>query len=238
MGAGDRQPLEPKRAARSTRRNWCTGCWVRCTMQRGRGPAAHATSRPGVEDSRGGVQGGRRTPDTLSRRPRHRRSVPGTGQNWMMIGPIIPLRAGVRHGPQGSGEWGLPDGAITGAVQRRVSVVAAVFSAVLTAVGQSPAAAAVTAVQGSAFGYQLNMSLFGGPVNTRGVGQIACTAVNVPPGCAPATSSSPSVVLPPTGGNVSQTDPDGTAGQVGPAICSPRARWTSTPRERPDPPAP
>ncbi|MDQ6838199.1 MAG: hypothetical protein M3137_07700, partial [Actinomycetota bacterium] len=51
------------------------------------------------------------------------------------------------------------------------------------------------------------------------------------PGCAPApaTSSSPSVVLPPAGGNLTQTDADGTLGQVGPAtFFSSGALTTST----------
>ncbi len=43
-------------------------------------------------------------------------------------------------------------------------------------------------------------------------------AITRPSSCEPTTQvTSPSVVLPPAGGNVSQTDPDGAAGQVGPS---------------------
>ncbi len=67
----------------------------------------------------------------------------------------------------------------------RLIALAAMLTAVLTAVGQNPAGAAVTAVNGSAYGYQLKASIFGSTVNTRGFGQVACTAPNTPSGCAP-----------------------------------------------------
>ncbi len=82
----------------------------------------------------------------------------------------------------------------------------------------SPSGADVTAVRGSAYGYQTNVSLFGGPSAIRGFGQTTCTSPNVPAGCAPATAESPSVNLPSTGGNVSQTDPNGATAQYGPAV--------------------
>ncbi|MDQ4133439.1 MAG: hypothetical protein M3179_09590 [Actinomycetota bacterium] len=89
-------------------------------------------------------------------------------------------------------------------------------------VGTTPSQADVSAVKGSAFGYTLSVSLFGGQPNIRGVGQFPCTSTNppTPPGCAPnpALSDSPAVNLPPTGGNESQTDPEGPTAQVGPAI--------------------
>ena len=108
---------------------------------------------------------------------------------------------------------------------RRRAVVFALSTlmvvSVMTAIGVRPAGADVTAVKGSAFGYYANVSLFGGPLNLRGFGQVVCTAPNVPVGCAPAAtapaSASPSVVLPTTGGNVSQTDADGVTAQYGPA---------------------
>jgi len=80
--------------------------------------------------------------------------------------------------------------------------------------------AAVSAVTGSAYGYQLQVSLFGGPPSTRGFGQVACTAPNVPVGCAstPTTSDTPSVELA-SGGSVTpltDTEPSVSA-TVGPA---------------------
>ena len=74
---------------------------------------------------------------------------------------------------------------------------------------------------GSAYGYLSKVSLFGGPANLRGFGQVVCTAPNVPDGCVSVAdapgSASPSVTLPGTGGNVSQVDPDGAKAQYGPA---------------------
>jgi len=94
----------------------------------------------------------------------------------------------------------------------------ALITGFLALTGQSQAA--VTQVTGSAYGYQLKVTLFGGPVNTRGVGQEACTATNTPPGCADQAdaSASPSVMLPADG---SATPVVGTkassSGFVGPA---------------------
>jgi hypothetical protein len=82
----------------------------------------------------------------------------------------------------------------------------------------SPSSADVPEVKGSAYGYTSSVSLFGGPYNTRGFGQTTCTSPNTPPGCAPASAESPSVELPPTGGSVSASDPDGATAQYGPAI--------------------
>lgn len=75
-----------------------------------------------------------------------------------------------------------------------------------------PSSADVTAVEGSAFGYTMSVSLFGGPPNVRGVGQFVCTSESpppaLPPGCVPAAqeaaAASASVTLPATGGNRSQ----------------------------------
>ena len=47
-------------------------------------------------------------------------------------------------------------------------VVALLLAGTLTGAGVGPAVAQVSAVQGSAFGYSLNVSLFDGPVQTRG----------------------------------------------------------------------
>jgi Ca2+-binding RTX toxin-like protein len=105
---------------------------------------------------------------------------------------------------------------------RRLSLVLVV----LTAAGagmvalSSPSSADVSAVKGSAYGYSLSASLFGGPANVRGVGQFPCTAVNTPPGCAPdpAASDSPQVTLAADASNSPQmaSQPSVTA-QVGPA---------------------
>ncbi|MGH9177893.1 MAG: hypothetical protein ACRD0N_04990 [Acidimicrobiales bacterium] len=83
-----------------------------------------------------------------------------------------------------------------------------------------PASADVQSVTGSAYGYSLDVSLFGSPTTTRGFGQVACTGPNTPPGCVddPTVSDSPAVTLPSTGGNVSASDPGGATAQVGPAI--------------------
>jgi len=66
-----------------------------------------------------------------------------------------------------------------------------------------PASASVTTDTGSAFGYQLKVSIFGSSVNTRGVGQVVCTSPNVPAGCVPsaqaAAAVSPLVTLPSAG---------------------------------------
>ncbi|HJV08997.1 MAG TPA: hypothetical protein VJ653_04925, partial [Acidimicrobiales bacterium] len=86
-----------------------------------------------------------------------------------------------------------------------------------TGVTVGPAGAAVTAVRGSAYGYQTNVGLFGGPPSIRGFGQTPCTAPNTPAGCGPDTAASPSVSLPATGGNLTQTDDNGAEGEYGPA---------------------
>ncbi len=90
----------------------------------------------------------------------------------------------------------------------RVVAVAALSAGIFVAVAGS-SSADVTAVSGRAFGYYTNIGLFGGPPTVRGFGQ------TIPPGTP--LSASPSVVLPSTGGNVSQTDPDGAIGTYGPA---------------------
>jgi len=104
-------------------------------------------------------------------------------------------------------------------VRSRVALALLGLGAGLLVIVSGPSSADVTTAQGSAYGYQLKVSLFGSPVNTRGFDQVACSAPNTPPGCAPtpAASSSPSVVLPPAGGNATQTDADGTSGAVPPA---------------------
>jgi len=113
---------------------------------------------------------------------------------------------------------------VDGRRKRRGFSLAVVVSTIVGAFAlMGTSSADVTAVRGSAYGYRLTASMFGGPANTRGEGQVACTNPplnNFPPGCAysPATSSSPSVVLPPAGGNVTQTDPDGASASVGPAF--------------------
>ncbi|MGH9278702.1 MAG: Calx-beta domain-containing protein [Acidimicrobiales bacterium] len=88
-------------------------------------------------------------------------------------------------------------------------LAAAVVSGALFGVGTPPAHADVTSVSGLAFGYYVKAGLFGGPQSVRGYGQ------TIPPG--DAGSESPSVSLPPTGGDLTQTDPDGAAGIYGPA---------------------
>ncbi|HJV09667.1 MAG TPA: hypothetical protein VJ653_08290, partial [Acidimicrobiales bacterium] len=82
-----------------------------------------------------------------------------------------------------------------------------------------PSEADVTAVQGSAYAYQTNVSLFGGPSVIRGFNQITCTAPNVPPNCGPTTAESPSVTLPPTGSGtpITAEKPEGATAQYGPA---------------------
>ncbi len=113
--------------------------------------------------------------------------------------------------------------------RRRPTVALALFAVIVvsmtTAVGGRPAAADVTALKGSSFGYYANVSLFGGPLNLRGFGQYLCTGgtptAPTPVGCVPVaeapSAASPSVTLPPAGGSVSQTDPDGAKAQFGPA---------------------
>ena len=94
----------------------------------------------------------------------------------------------------------------------RLLVVVAVVVATTYATGVTapPAAADVTAVQGSAFGYRASVSLFGGPPAVRGFGQ---------PADAPATNASPGVTLPATGSAnpITATDSDGATAEYGPA---------------------
>ena len=77
---------------------------------------------------------------------------------------------------------------------------------------ESKGAGATPSVIGSAFGYQTDVSLFGGPVSVRGFGQ------TVPPGTT--KSASPSVALPPGGSSATITavDGDGALAQYGPAV--------------------
>ena len=93
----------------------------------------------------------------------------------------------------------------------RLLVVALVASAALAGVAAPPATAEVAAVGGGAFGYYVNVGLFGGPQTLRGHGQAAD---------APATAASPSVTLPPEGSGtaISAADPDGAKAQYGPAV--------------------
>ena len=82
---------------------------------------------------------------------------------------------------------------------RRVAIlVALAISAVLVGVGGQPAAADVSAVKGSAFGFSTNVGLFGGPPSTRG--------------------PAPTVTLPGGGSStpITGTEPSATA-QYGPA---------------------
>jgi hypothetical protein len=100
-----------------------------------------------------------------------------------------------------------------------------VFTAGMVEVNAGASDAGVTAVRGSAYGYKLDMSLFGGYVSSRGVGQFVCTTPYSqgvpaqPEGCAGdfEDSASPIVELPPAGGEVNQTDADGVQGVVDPA---------------------
>lgn len=104
----------------------------------------------------------------------------------------------------------------------RAFLVGLLVSAVTLGGLAQPVAAthSVATLKGFAYGYQLKVSLFGGPLNTRGYGEVACTGPDTPEGCAPnpEKSSSPSVELPASGGSLNQMDDDGSVGQVGPAI--------------------
>lgn len=102
---------------------------------------------------------------------------------------------------------------------RRAAIAVSLASAAMVAGPLTPASADVSSVKGSAFGYSLQVSLFAGPVNTRGAGQVACSGSNNPPGCAdnPTASESPSVSLPTGGGNLSSTKSTPTTASVGPA---------------------
>ncbi len=72
----------------------------------------------------------------------------------------------------------------------------------------------VQAVSGSAFGFETNVSLFGGPAAVKGGPGSTCGQSGQP---ACADGQSPAANLPPNGGDVSATDPDGNVGQYGPA---------------------
>jgi hypothetical protein len=114
-------------------------------------------------------------------------------------------------------------------VYRLLVVLAMVGAATYsTGVTVAPAGADVSAVKGSAYSYQANISLFNGPATVRGFGQVQCTTDNppTPAGCVQSNllaanplsvSDSPSVTLPTTGGNLTDADPDGAAGRYGPA---------------------
>ncbi len=87
-----------------------------------------------------------------------------------------------------------------------------------------PAGASVSSDVGSAFDYQLKVSLFSGPINTRGVGQVVCTnppTNNIPAGCVPdtqaAVAASPLVTLPTTGSSTITGTQASMSGFVGPA---------------------
>lgn len=88
-------------------------------------------------------------------------------------------------------------------------------------------AGATSSVTGSAFGYQTDVSLFGGPVSVRGFGQTA------PPGTD--QSASPSVTLPPGGSSTTITavESNGALAQYGPAIL-----FGGKPPANPDAPLP
>lgn len=80
------------------------------------------------------------------------------------------------------------------------------------AVGAAPQG--VQAVSGSAFAFQTNVSLFGGPASVKGGPGSTCGQAGQP---ACADGESPAVSLPASGGQMTATDPDGNVGQYGPA---------------------
>ena len=116
---------------------------------------------------------------------------------------------------------------------RRLSPLVAMIIIAAGTVGLSTPSSAthtsgVTAVDGLAYNYYTNVSLFGGPYSVRGYGQVVCTATNTPEGCVPANSGnpynqpasaseSPSVECPGSGGVATLTDPDGARATYGPA---------------------
>jgi hypothetical protein len=73
----------------------------------------------------------------------------------------------------------------------------------------------VQAVSGGAFGFETNVSLFGGPATVKGGAGSTCGQAGQP---ACADGQSPAVNLPPSGGDVAAADPDGNVGQYGPAF--------------------
>jgi len=103
----------------------------------------------------------------------------------------------------------------SGALRRRLVVAvtgAALVMATLVTVEQRPAAAAITAVKGSACGFYVNVGLFGGPQARRGCGAGLLTT---------SPGYSPEVALPADGSGsatvISGTDLDGAYAQYGPA---------------------
>jgi hypothetical protein len=72
----------------------------------------------------------------------------------------------------------------------------------------------VQAVSGGAFGFETNVSLFGGPASVKGGAGSTCGQAGQPV-CA--DGQSPAVSLPASGGQLTATDPDGNIGQYGPA---------------------
>lgn len=88
-------------------------------------------------------------------------------------------------------------------VIRALTAAAMLTAILLIAVGQRPAHAEVTGVEGSAYGYFSNISLFGGPYDTRG--------------------PSPTVTLPPGGSNIPIT----ATAPTGSAIYGPATFFTS-----------
>lgn len=100
---------------------------------------------------------------------------------------------------------------------RLLVVTGAALAAMLIGVGQAPALAThrtVTAVKGSAYGYYLSVSLFGGSPNTRGPAPTVTLAADASnsPQTATASSGSAVSVLPPSSPRASLT-------------CGPRGRW-------------
>ncbi|MCA1676564.1 MAG: hypothetical protein LC799_31785, partial [Actinobacteria bacterium] len=86
-----------------------------------------------------------------------------------------------------------------------------VLSAVFAGVAPTPASAAVSSVSGIAFGFYVNVGLFGGPRTLKGAGTTVPTTD---------ISYSPSVTLPAGGSStpVQASDPDGAKGIYGPAV--------------------
>ncbi|HWH34649.1 MAG TPA: hypothetical protein VNT56_04945 [Acidimicrobiales bacterium] len=110
---------------------------------------------------------------------------------------------------------------------RQLGAIAVVCSVLgVSGLAQLPVSADVTSVTGSAIGYQVAVSLGGGPTNVRGFNQVACTSPGppaTPPGCVPAdqaaAAESPAVTLPPGGSAtpITEVDADGASAGVGPA---------------------
>lgn len=108
-----------------------------------------------------------------------------------------------------------------GAARVSLTLLVTLVAGILLSIS-SPASADVTTVSGSALGYISDVSLFGGPKQRDGVGQVACTGGQLgnPPDCTNsdlASASSPSVTLPSSGGDVSDSKDAGATAQYGPA---------------------